>query len=145
MAQRSRDSQLNHDRWVAVIAREHFAFPNDFQPNWEAITNPGEERNIGIVLKDRSIACPDIVVRDRLAGPGTNDAMLIAEIETEDTVNDAEAEQWRQFGSSDCNFYLYVPRGSGKKALKLLESTRARGVYEYNEDRNGNVQLDLII
>src|SRR5690348_9527855 len=127
-------SSQDHDRWLRIIAQEHFGFPNDFQPNWETILNPGEERNIGIVLKSRDIVCPDIVVRNRVAAPGSSDAMLLAEVATNDTLNDEAVAQWRQISSSDCSFYLYVPRGSGKKALKLSEGIRIRGVYEYHDD-----------
>src|SRR5690349_19740289 len=104
------NSQSIHDQWVAAIARDQFSFP--LQPTWRTSTNPGSFKRQAVRFGSVE-AFPDIVVAD-----STNRLVIVAEVETSESVNEIEARQWRQYSAAQL-FYLYVPQGWGAQAMSV--------------------------
>ncbi len=59
---------------------------------------------------------PDLVVRPSEVGEITD----LFEIETEDSIDSEEAEQWGIYNAGISRFYLIVPKGSIGKAGDLI-------------------------
>ncbi|MCZ2108952.1 MAG: hypothetical protein LC118_05205, partial [Dehalococcoidia bacterium] len=94
---------LRHQGTVAEIARVMFPFPDDEHPDYETIVNePKPKLSVG-TSKGQDLF-PDIVVVRR---PGQW-LLMMAEVETADTVNDESAEtQWLPY-SLVGDLYIYV-------------------------------------
>jgi hypothetical protein len=134
---RSEDAQDTHDRWVAVIAEERMTFP-EF-PQRKTYINPGTQKNYRVRTSDGAMFYPDIVVIDSSRDPADN-LVLIGEVETSDSVTEAEADQWREFAKvSPVPFYLYVPKGSGARAKQLAGEGVVSGFREFSVEDGENV------
>jgi len=113
---RSLNSQNGpRDRAVRAIARRRFSFPSKTHPDWKTWINTKEEQSKGIKTSGESVH-PDIVVVD-----SKNKAVMVGEIETLDTVNENEAEQWARYSSLVTDFYLFVPQGFEDQARRLIQ------------------------
>ncbi|MCW4002630.1 MAG: hypothetical protein NWE95_01785 [Candidatus Bathyarchaeota archaeon] len=138
---RKKEEEESHDKAVIDISKERFSFPNSSHPDWKTFTNPNGEQNKGI-KKNQETAYPDIVVVDT----GKNVAVMIGEVETESTVNDAETEQWKEYSSLCSTFYLYVPEGYGAEAKRILDSKKIAysGVRTYAYNSKGDIVITNI-
>lgn len=120
MGKRATLSQQEHDKIVAEIAKVRFSYTD----GTKTYTNPDGEKNFPVDSE-----YPDIVaVKDHIVA-------AIGEVETEETVNEEEAEQWISYANFKINFYLYVPKSKVSDAISLIKS-RKIGVaglrsYEY--------------
>lgn len=121
-AKRTPQEQQRHDLAVRRICRARFAG----SPHWEAYTNPGTSESYGIVLPDGRRLYPDIVTRRK----GAQISTYLAEVETESSVNEAEALQWREFGELGRRFLLFVPPGHLLRARELCHDLKVP-VYGY--------------
>lgn len=123
MAKRSEVNKSLHD-WVIKESAKTWEKKHD-----KVITNPGQEKNGSI-----KGYYPDIIVID-------NDyAEAIEEIETSDSVNDKELEQWVKYATiAVSTFHLGVPFGKMNEAHKLLESKNIRKkIYLEGWAKSGN-------
>ncbi len=131
MATRSDESQARHDRAVELIARERFD-----GVGWRVHTNPGDERNSGVPVDperrgrtgvlhvpdpreapaEGEVLYPDIVCENVL----TLEPTVIAEVETEETVNEAEQAQWEKLAALGPTLHVYVPESHADEARSLL-------------------------
>ncbi len=105
-----------HVGTVAEIAKLKFPFPNEQFPDLEAITNvPNKAMAVG--QEQGRELYPNIVVVRR---PGSW-LQMMAEVETQDTIDDeAATTRWKPY--SECGqFYLYVPFGCAAEAKKLAK------------------------
>jgi hypothetical protein len=85
------------------------------------VTNPGQEKNPdGSVKRDDESIYPDLVVRPSQGEKITE----LFEVETEDSVDSEEVEQWEIYEAGKESFYLIVPEGSIDRAKELI---RERG------------------
>ncbi len=107
MAKRSEEAQREHDLIV-----------NNSLKSWidrgdvKAFANPGDEHNFSVA----GIYYPDIVVLDP-----NNNFYLIEEVETEDTVNEQELEEWKQFAGFGVTLNLIVPENKREDAQNLVK------------------------
>jgi hypothetical protein len=105
-----------HDKAVADIAGERFGFPTERYRDFKTYTNV-PDRTMGVAMDDAQVAYPDIVV---VKSP-ENQAKIIGEVETAETVNDTTARtRWAPFADL-APLYLYVPVGQADLAQKLCK------------------------
>lgn len=116
-ALRSEARETIHARAVRDIARARFAFPTEKYRDYKTYANH-PQRSMGVSFPGRtdgSVAYPDIVVVQH----PENNAKIVAEVETNETVREAVARyEWLPY-SELAPLYLYVPVGKGDEALSL--------------------------
>ena len=133
------DRDLKHDRAVRDIAAARFAFPTKEQPKWRAFVNEPAPA-LGVAGLAGESLYPDIVVVD-----SGNVARMVAEVETADTVTEAEGRrEWKAFAEVCETFYLYVPAGYSKEAKRICAKlgVRVTGIRTWRYIQ-GAEQLDL--
>lgn len=113
-ASRTESRQLIHDKALKDIARLRFAFPTEKYRDYKTYVNH-PARAMGVEMPDGLVAYPDIVVVQH----PENNCRIVAEVETNETVNEAVA-RWEWLPYADlAPLYLYVPVGKGDDALNL--------------------------
>ena len=111
------------DRVIRIIAATRFPFVDqtDWGEDYVTITNEGGKKIRGI-SSPMGYVYPSIVITK-----GNTDIQEIGEVETEDTVTEAQVPKWRLMsektgmGRRVKKFFLYVPEGKEETALRLLE------------------------
>jgi hypothetical protein len=128
--------KLRHDRTIAQVARQRFAYPGSGHPSWKTYLNEPEHTK-GVSAQPDTVY-PDIVVADE-----RNVVMQLGEIETEMTMNEAETEQWKKYYSLCSSFYLYVPANLREAAVQLIASRRVQlgGLRLYSYDTQGSLLI----
>ena len=111
----NRTNQEEHDSAVQQIARIRFPFPDDEHPSWKTYINHPEQQ-MGIKTEN-GLIYPDIVVIDT----EDNIVAVIGEVETEDSIDEEEAEQWEEYSEACETIYLYVPDGYCDDVTQLCE------------------------
>jgi hypothetical protein len=102
-ALRSEARDLLHQRALRDIVRLRFGFPTEKYRDFKTYANV-PQRTMGVQLRGSLVAYPHIVV---------------AEVETNETVRDAVARfEWLPY-SELAPLYLYVPVGKGDEALSM--------------------------
>ena len=91
--ERSRDEQFLHD-WVISKIKEKYS-----RLYKEVHTNPGEEKNF-----EFKGYYPDVVFVNY------GQIMLIAEVETQETINEEEVQEWRELSNLGTQLMLLVPK-----------------------------------
>lgn len=111
-----------HDRIVRASAT---TYGDMVSKGYKVSINPGGEKN-QFVGPEFNPCYPDVVVwiPDSF-GSTKGKAAIIEEIETADSVNDLEAEQWKDYGSLGVKFLLVVPNGYCQSALRLINKNGA--------------------
>lgn len=113
-ASRTESRQLIHDKALKDIARLRFGFPTEQYRDYKTYVNH-PARTMGVEMENGQVAYPDIVVVQH----PENNAKIVAEVETNETVNEAVA-RWEWLPYADlAPLYLYVPVGKGDDALNL--------------------------
>lgn len=128
-----------HDIAVAGIARQLLGFPNVERPSWATYRNE-PVRTAG--LDDGATTYyPDLVVVDAT----TQAVVAFAEVETEASVTEADAERWARSSrlalENGCNFYVFVPAGLGARARRYRGLTFVDGLYTYAFDERGKLEV----
>ena len=128
-----------HDTAIAGVARQLLNFPNVDRPSWWTYRNE-PIRTAGIEDGTRTYY-PDLVVVD-----ATSQAVVaFAEVETEGSVREAEAERWAEYSrlalEHACNFYLFVPAGLGGQARRYRGLTFIDGLYSYSFEADGTLRV----
>ena len=135
---RTVEEQSYHDEIVLLVARARYRFYD-----MTTYTNLNGERNMSAGLVRGGEQYPDIVAVEDFTGK----PIIIAEIETESTVNDIEVRQWEDYVSLNLNFDLYVPTSRVDDAISLIDSEglreEIRGLRRYTYV-NGEIQINNI-
>ena len=111
------------DRVIRIIAATRFPFVDqtDWGEDYVTITNEDGKKIRGI-SGPMGYVYPSIVITK-----ANTDIQEIGEVETEDTVTEAQVPKWRLMsektgmGRRVKKFFLYVPEGKEETALRLLE------------------------
>lgn len=126
---RELDEQVHHDRIVKLLRRRLYNYPTDQHPNYMSYQNhPMKTKAIRSPAGHDSF--PDIIV----FWPRNDRVVQVAEVETESTVNEEEAKEWREFSQLGADFVLYVPSGCGAAAKKMCADFKVTELYEYWQD-----------
>ena len=113
MTKKPERAQSDHDEAVRLIGRQDFDLDG-----LDVYINVGEQRTYGL-----SGSWPDIVViRDRVIW--NDEVKWIAEVETADSVTEAETEKWRAYAGLRIPFVLYVPSTRCEVVKKLCAKHR---------------------
>ncbi|HVP04673.1 MAG TPA: hypothetical protein VMT90_03245 [Dehalococcoidia bacterium] len=113
-ASRTESRQLIHDKALKDIARLRFAFPTEKYRDLKTYVNH-PARTMGVEMENGLVAYPDIVVVQH----PENNCRIVAEVETNETVNEAVARwEWLPYAEL-APLYLYVPVGKGDDAQNL--------------------------
>jgi hypothetical protein len=111
---RSEARGLLHEKALRDIVRLRFGFPTEKYRDFKTYTNV-PQRTMGVQLAGNLVAYPDIVVVQH----PENNAKIVAEVETNETVREAVARfEWLRY-SELAPLYLYVPVGKGDEALNM--------------------------
>jgi hypothetical protein len=108
MSNRNSGGQSIHDQVIAEVAAA--------QQDFEALTNPGQEHNWSIRVGQEKVY-PDLLLCQR---PTRTVAHLI-EVETEDSVTEAESDQWAVYSRGPGRFWLLVPSASLTVARRICQ------------------------
>jgi hypothetical protein len=131
MAWRELEEQIIHDRVVAALKKTMFNFPNDKYPNLKTHTNhPIKTHAVSDHMGGQFY--PDLVVLDSR----TEKVISVIEVETINTINEAEAKQWLKFASLGEKFYLFFPRGLASKVKEFCQNISNAHCYEYWQEDN---------
>lgn len=121
MSDRNKDYQSIHDRIIEV------AYEGLDKTNHDVYINPGIQKNIQV-----NNLYPDIIITKK----GEKNVKFIIEVETQDSINQNEVPQWKEYSQLGGSFYLLVPK-TMKDTAELLcrqNEIKARfGVY-YEEN-----------
>src|SRR5262249_6887394 len=124
---RDEKDQQRHDILLDMVARKIKI------PVWDLKTNPGAEQNAGVAYptaEGQAMAYPDWVAYERF----TKKLAAVGEVETEDSVTDAEAaEEWSLFINLAPKFFLYLPKEREEEGKRVLRKHRLRpeGLFLY--------------
>ncbi|MDO9254928.1 MAG: hypothetical protein Q7U54_05380 [Bacteroidales bacterium] len=119
MAIRNLFTQTEHD---AVIKT---AFDDLDKVKHTVYTNPNQQKNTSV-----SGHFPDIIITDI----NDNNVKFIIEVETADSVNNAEVHQWKTYSELGGTFYLLVPLASKSLAEILCRQNNIKtriGTYRF--------------
>jgi len=111
------------DRVIRIIAATRFPFVDqtDWGEDYVTVTNEDGKKIRGI-SGPMGYVYPSIVITK-----ANTDILEIGEVETEDTVTEAQVPKWRLMSEKTVmgrrvkKFFLYVPEGKEETALRLLE------------------------
>jgi ribosomal 30S subunit maturation factor RimM len=109
MAIRNDISQKEHD---SVIEAAYF---NLDKVNHHVYKNPDQQRNTSIILKNNEHYYPDLIITSVY----DTTVKFIIEVETKDSLNNNEVQQWQKFSQLGGTFYILVPFVS-KSLTELL-------------------------
>jgi hypothetical protein len=113
-ALRSEARDLLHHKALRDIARLRFGFPTEKYRDYKTYVNH-PQRTMGVQMRGALVAYPDIVVVQH----PENNAKIVAEVETNETVREAVARfEWLPY-SELAPLYLYVPVGKGDETMDL--------------------------
>ena len=132
------EERARHDRAVTEVARQRFAYPTFDYPTHVTYTNEPVQR-LG-VNAGSSIVYPDIVVVDAAV---SNRLTLVAEVETEATIDQDQVQQWKTYSGLNVPFFLYVPIRLVQETQRLLASNGVNltGLRSYHDDAKGNLSI----
>jgi hypothetical protein len=126
MPGREPEEQVLHDHLVKLLHREYYRYPNDEHPNLLTFVNHPVKTKAVRNLERRDLF-PDIVVlntaNDRIA--------VLAEVETESTVDALEAAEWLEFSKVGARLHLYFPRGFGPQVAELCRDCSDTELVQY--------------
>lgn len=118
--ERNPEEQTNHDKVVEDSAETY----RESEESPKVYTNPNGEKN-----RDISGEYPDIIVI-------YNESLkVIEEIETENSVNETELEQWKTYSKLGTSFQLVVPLETismVENLIKDLHNIKIQGYYFEN-------------
>ncbi len=127
---RGAEGQTSHD-WVVNIAGGRLD-----AAKYTVYMNPGSQKNTAVGGE-----YPDIIVTPR----GLNTIQFIIEVETEASVNDSEATQWKLYSELGATFYILVPYSSLKAARSICarKAIRAKfGYYWFDDKRQFQIRYE---
>lgn len=133
MINRNLLDSITHD---AVVRASAETYVKSRAEGYEITINAGSSKN-RFVGPASNPSYPDVIVwKPSYVGSTEGTAVLIEEIETKESVNYKEAEQWRQYSQLMVKFLLIVPYGTEKLTKQIVDeySIRVDEVWSYYFD-----------
>lgn len=123
MTTRTTSAQTLHDK---VIAQRETAWRNDSRVD-TLYTNPGQTKGAHYTVKGRKVY-PDLIVHLT-----DKNQWVIEEVETADSVNESELQQWKTYAQIDASgFNLIVPTEAAEKARSLVRNLKTVAIKTYS-------------
>ena len=115
-------TQSEHDRVVRASAN---TYTDAGAKGFKISINPNGEKNFEIG-SDSNNQYPDVCVwKPNSPGSNSGTVKVIEEIETEESVNETEAEQWKNYASLGIEtFRLIVPKSKILTAKQIVEKKK---------------------
>ncbi|MCS7250309.1 MAG: hypothetical protein N2323_01095 [candidate division WOR-3 bacterium] len=136
MAERPYEELIIHDKLIACLKQTVYRYPNEKYPYLKTYTNHPDKQK-GIYTINGEYHYPDIVVIDLR----NERVIMIAEVETISTLNEIEAEEWKNFSTLSLHFALFYPKGYEFKIRQLCKNIKIDSFLEYHEDE-GKFKLE---
>jgi len=116
-------SQSEHDRVTEASAGTYSQLT---QQGYKVTTNPGNQQNRFVGSPEHLF--PDVIVwKPDQNDPNKGQAIIIEEIETSESVNQNEVEQWRKYAALGVSkFILIVPASYASEAHRLVQINNIR-------------------
>jgi hypothetical protein len=115
-------TQNEHDSVIQA------AFNNLDKINHRVYTNPNQQKNTSI-----NEQYPDIIITPA----GDNTVKFVIEVETSDSVNNGEVQQWKTYSQLGGTFYLLVPFASKSTAELLCRQNGIKARFGTYRIQNG--------
>lgn len=136
-AKRSPKVQSEHDKVILEVAKREINLDD-----YTVGINPGESKKYPVRLAGREWIYPDLVVRHHTS----RQLQEVHEVETSESVNQEEVDQWKDFASLRRRLILWVPLDSAARAAALLDKNKLNSVdlEVYDVDRQGRIKLRVL-
>ena len=136
-AKRPPKVQSEHDKVILEVAKREINLDE-----YTVGINPGGSKKHPVRLAGREWIYPDLVVKYRTS----RQLQEVHEVETSESVNQEEVNQWKDFASLRHRFILWVPLDSAARAATLLEKNELKnvGLEVYELDRHGKIKLRVL-
>lgn len=138
MAERE-NTQEEHDEVVKISSKTYSEME---EKGYKVSTNPNGEKNWGWPQEG---LYPDVVVwepeRPRV---NSGKAVVIEEIETSESVNSDEAEQWKEYAELEIEtFRLIVPKDEVDSAKEIIKKEKIEidELWSYYYDKDGRIKF----
>lgn len=135
-------TQKEHD---IVVAASAGTYNELIKQGHKVSTNPNGQQN----QKVGGDHYPDVIVwKPNQENPNTGTAIVIEEIETEETVNESEAKQWREYAELGISiFRLIVPLSKVQSALQIVQTKKIKvtEIWSYEVKDDGRVVFQKYI
>jgi hypothetical protein len=122
MANRNPQGQNEHDSVILA------AYNNLDKINHKVYTNPNQQKNTSI-----NGQYPDIIITPI----NDNTVKFVIEVETADSVNNMEVDQWRNYSKLGGSFYLLVPFNTRTTAELLCHQNNIKARFGTYKIENG--------
>lgn len=122
------NTQNEHDSVIQA------AYNNLDRINHRIYTNPNQQKNTSI-----SGQYPDIIITPA----GDNTVKFIIEVETSDSINTNEVQQWRTYSQLGGTFYLLVPASSRELAERLCRQYGIKARFGTYRNQNGRIIINF--
>ncbi len=126
MLGREIEEQVEHDHIVRLLHKEYYHYPSPSHPHLMSFANH-PTKSKAVFDQDGNELFPDIVVLHTTS----ERLMMIAEVETESSVVEDEAHEWRDFARLGVKFYLYFPKGYGARVTELAQGIEITELVQY--------------
>jgi hypothetical protein len=123
MTERHKDYQTLHDTIIQS------AYDTLDKVSHDIYINPGTNH-----LTSVNSLYPDIIITKK----GDKNVKFIIEVETQDSINQNEIDQWRQYALLGGTFYLLVPKNMKETAEILCRQNNIKsriGIYYYENSK----------
>lgn len=116
---RTANIQNIHDRVVRASKETYFELQKQ---GYIVSINPNGEKNQSVGSEQQCF--PDVIVwKPSENDPSSGKAIIIEEIETEDSVNNDESEQWIEYSKLGVNkFILIVPQNTIQSTMNIIRT-----------------------
>lgn len=131
MGNRFAPSQSLHDRVIQAIKAT--------QEKHDTYTNPGQEQNISVRIGQEDVH-PDLV----LCKPNTMTVEHVIEVETEESVTEAESAQWGRYSRGPGKFWLMVPTNQLTTAQAICRRKGIASGFGKWWAENGKILFDWV-
>ncbi len=128
MIERPYEEIVIHDKLIISLKQTVYRYPNEKYPYLKTYTNHPEKHR-GVYSINGNYYYPDILVIDLR----NEKVIMIAEVETKSTLNEIEAEEWKNFCHLSSHFALFYPQGYEFKVRQLCKNIKIDSFIEYRE------------
>jgi len=126
--ERPLEEAIIHQEIITLLKKSIYNYPNATHPSLMTFTNH-PLKNKALFDPDGNELYPDIVVINCVI----NKVVMIGEIETASSINEAEIEQWQQFTRLLTTFYVFYPKGFYAKMINFCKKVPLSGIFEYEK------------
>jgi len=126
---REPEEQALHDHFITLLHKEYYRYPDPSHPHLITFVNHPLKRK-AVRGPDGAECSPDVLV----LATDSEQLVMVAEVETESTLDEAEAREWAEFSRLCGRFYLYFPKGFGPRVVALCAGLSVTEFIQYHKE-----------